>query len=352
MSAYYNEFDPNAAAWLRELIKQGYIAPGDVDERSIEDVAPDDLKSYTQCHFFAGIGIWSYALRRAGWEDTRPVWTGSEPCQPFSAAGKGLGFTDERYLRPAWHHLIEHGKPAGVPVFGEQVASADGLAWLDVISSDMEGTGHTIWAVDLCSAGFGAPHIRQRLFWVAYTAGKRWRQGDADNPRCREGSYQEGLEQRTWGSRIPSRVADDQRKGLEGHGRYGDGREESRRLDSESSRSITEESATGRLAFSDGGNASAERKQRGWEQRQQPQDGGCGEQSGGTGPTNGFWRDADWLLCRDGWWRPVEPGTFPLAHGHPCRMGLLRGFGNAINAEVAIPFIEEAKQLISGVMCA
>ena len=64
MSAYYNEFDPFAAAWLRNLIAQGLIAPGDVDERSIKDVSPDDLRGYTQCHFFAGIGGWSYAARQ------------------------------------------------------------------------------------------------------------------------------------------------------------------------------------------------------------------------------------------------------------------------------------------------
>jgi DNA (cytosine-5)-methyltransferase 1 len=27
MTAYYNEFDQKAAAWLRELIKRGLIAP-------------------------------------------------------------------------------------------------------------------------------------------------------------------------------------------------------------------------------------------------------------------------------------------------------------------------------------
>ncbi|MCU3322178.1 DNA cytosine methyltransferase, partial [Enterobacter hormaechei subsp. steigerwaltii] len=36
---------------------------------------------------------------------------------------------------------------------------------------------------------------------------------------------------------------------------------------------------------------------------------------------NGFWRDADWLLCRDGKWRPVEPGTFPLVDGAAARLG-------------------------------
>lgn len=72
--AYYNEIDPHAAEWLRALITAGAIAPGEVDERSIKDVKPDDLHGFTQCHFFAGIGVWSYALRNAGWPDDRRVW--------------------------------------------------------------------------------------------------------------------------------------------------------------------------------------------------------------------------------------------------------------------------------------
>ncbi|MEQ2025371.1 DNA cytosine methyltransferase [Xenorhabdus szentirmaii] len=167
MTAYYNEIDPYAAQWLRNLITAGHIAPGDVDERSIEDVRPDELRGYRQCHFFAGIGVWSYALRCAGWPDDKPVWTGSCPCQPFSSAGKGAGFTDERHLWPAFFHLIEQCRP-GV-VFGEQVASKDGLHWLDLVQTDLEGTGYTSAAVDLCAAGVGAPHIRQRLYWMGHT---------------------------------------------------------------------------------------------------------------------------------------------------------------------------------------
>lgn len=53
--AYYNEFNPFAAQWLRNLISAGLIAPGDVDERSIENVKPTDLVRYAQCHFFAGV---------------------------------------------------------------------------------------------------------------------------------------------------------------------------------------------------------------------------------------------------------------------------------------------------------
>ena len=128
MTAYYNEFDPKAAAWLRELIAQGHIAPGDVDERSIEDVTPNDLRGYTQCHFFAGIGGWAYALDLAGWPRDKPVWTGSCPCQPFSSAGKGSGFDDQRHLWPAWFHLINQCRPS--IIIGEQVASPSALRFM------------------------------------------------------------------------------------------------------------------------------------------------------------------------------------------------------------------------------
>lgn len=128
MTAYYNEIDPYAAEWLRNLIRDGLIAPGDVDERSIADVQPDDLKGYTQCHFFAGIGGWSLALRLAGWPDERTVWSGSCPCQPFSAAGQQRGTADERHLWPEFARLIAERRPP--VVFGEQVASKLGRGWL------------------------------------------------------------------------------------------------------------------------------------------------------------------------------------------------------------------------------
>src|SRR6266436_4432752 len=173
MSAYYNENDAFAAAWLRELIKAGAIAQGEVDERSIEDVLPSDLRGFTQHHFFAGIGGWSLALRLAGWPDDRRVATGSCPCQPFSQAGKRKGVADERHLWPAFNWLISQ---CGFPiVFGEQVASKDGKVWLAGVRSDLEALGYGVGAADLCAAGVSAPHIRQRLYWVA-DAGSQGRQ--------------------------------------------------------------------------------------------------------------------------------------------------------------------------------
>ena len=184
MTAYYNEIDPFCAEWLRNLIAAGLIAPGEVDERDIRDVVPTELAGYTQCHFFAGIGGWSAALRLAGWDDARPVWTGSCPCQSFSAAGARRGFADERHLWPAWHWLIAQSRPR--VVFGEQVESADGRRWLDLVSSDLEGIGYACGAVVLPAAGVGAPHLRHRIWFVA----------DADGGNACAEREQRGGEQR------------------------------------------------------------------------------------------------------------------------------------------------------------
>lgn len=153
MTAFYNEYEPKKSAWLRELIKKGVIAPGVVDERSIVDIRPEELTGYDQVHLCAGIGIWSYALRLAGWPDDKPVWTGSEPCQPHSAAGKMLGDADERYIRSAMHHAISHGKRPDVPYYFEQVANGDGLSWFDTLCADMEGANHTVRAFDFMLCG-------------------------------------------------------------------------------------------------------------------------------------------------------------------------------------------------------
>ncbi|HDX8937318.1 DNA cytosine methyltransferase [Klebsiella michiganensis] len=311
-AAYYNEIDPFAAQWLRNLIAGGHIAPGEVDERSIEDVTPDDLRGFTQCHFFAGIGVWSHSLRLAGWPDDRPVWTGSCPCQPFSAAGKGDGFADERHLWPHFFHLISERRPQHV--FGEQVASGNANTWFDLVQADLEGVGCAFGLVPFTSAGIGAPHIRERAYWVAESAGE---QCQKLLPGLAQGVGAEGSRSpaKSTGLRSIGSLDNTDKPGLERHFRN--------------------DSAAG------------------WK----------GQTRSATAPgihmraleVNGFWRDADWLLCRDGKWRPVEPGTFPLVDGAASRMGRvepgvarvassnrvgrLKGYGNAINAQVAAAFI-------------
>lgn len=174
MKAYYNENDSFPAQWLRNLIDAGHLPAGDVDERSIADLEPQDCMPIS--HFFAGIGGWPLALRLAGWPDDRPVWTGSCPCQPFSVAGKRGGTDDSRHLWPEWFRLIRECRPP--VIFGEQVASRGALAWLDIVQSQLESCGYAVGAISIPACGFGAPHIRQRLYFVADRYGSRcgtWR---------------------------------------------------------------------------------------------------------------------------------------------------------------------------------
>ena len=165
MVAYYNEIDKNAVNWLRQLISDGLIADGIVDDRSILEVQPADLKGFSQHHFFAGIGGWSLALRQAGWADTKPIWTASLPCQPFSVAGTQKGKNDDRHLLPHYLDLVKQCRPH--IQIGEQVPGAIKHRWLDDLYNEMERENYAVGAVILTAAGAGKAHIRQRLYWMS-----------------------------------------------------------------------------------------------------------------------------------------------------------------------------------------
>ena len=335
--AYYNEINPAKAHMLRGLIADGLIAPGDVDERSICDVQPQDLDGYTQLHFFAGVGLWSVGLRLAGWPDDRPVWTGSCPCQPFSSAGKRRGHADERHLWPAWFALIRERRP--LLVVGEQVSSAAALCWWDGVSADMEATGYASGAVDLCAAGIGAPHIRQRLFWVAYAGGrsqpnKQERTGKAASIVAASGSRTRGL-------------ANAERDG--GRGDEPGRGEEGRTPDRRPCGGLGDASGAGR----EGCGSELPRRSR----EQQPAE-----------PGGGPWSDSRWIVCRDGKARRIPAGAelairgladgdtagspgqlgpehenlFPLAPPETGRRHLLAAVGDGIVVPLAAAFITAA----------
>ena len=301
-AAYYNEIDKFAAAWLRNLIAAGHIAPGDVDERSIEDVRPDDLAGYSQCHFFAGVGVWSLALRRAGVPDDANVWTGSCPCQPFSAAGKGAGFADERHLWPHFHWLIEQCRPP--IVLGEQVASKDGLAWLDLVSADLEGSGYTSGAVDTCAAGFGAPHIRQRLYWLAHADGRNAR---AEREQRSGQQRQQPADGGVGGMADALPAGRSEWRPSTGEGQAA-GSGGTFRLAHPASNGCWEREHAGDVV------CAASQKSK-YESGIFPNGAFSRGSDDGAGPLHGFWRDADWLLCRDGRWRPVVATHVALVDG-------------------------------------
>lgn len=411
---YYNEFDPAAAAWLRELIARKLIPDGIVDERSITEIHAPDLQAFTQCHFFAGIGGWSLALQLAGVSPDTRLWTGSCPCQPFSSAGKGEGKEDERHLWPTFFKLIEACRPP--VVFGEQVASAlvvgkaggghreeDGPVWLDGVFADLESAGYTTGATVLGAHSVGAPHIRQRLYWVA-DASCQQPHGVGDTGRGRGESSDR---------RNPRRLADSLSPGLQGHAGHGDGGNEPGRLDA---------LATGPVAAGGDAGGMGDNPSRGLGiigDAPRPGSGGHADGSGGAScgvgdtdgqPTGrdtgsahaaeaehgarysdnhgsfdadagmGHWSDSVWLPCRDGKHRrvpaqsvlqPVADGLpdlvgsgwsdlleatpglaeaakgFPLASSDPFKLAtrgtvrpaLLKGAGNAIVPEVAATFI-------------
>ena len=306
MSAYYNEIDPYAAQWLRNLINAGHIAHGDVDERSISNVAPSDVAGYTQCHFFAGIGGWSLALRFAGCDDSRTVWTGSCPCQPFSIAGTGGGFTDERHLWPHWFHLIREIRPS--IVFGEQVEAAINHGWFDLVQDDMEGEIYSFAAVVIPAAGIGAPHIRHRIWFVAESKLQH-------EPSARHESQRFRNVTRCGQTSV---LADNNNQRLEGW--------------SSTQQCTDQQPSRSNSVVSELGIPNSTRSQ---PRKQTTTPTGHRYTVDPTG-----WVDCEWVFCRDGKWRPIEPGTFPLAHGISNRVGRLRSYGNAINPQTGAEVIK------------
>jgi len=306
MTAYYNEFKPEAAHMLRQLIRDGLIAAGDVDERSIEDVKPDDIKKYTQCHFFAGIGGWSVALRQAMWADERPVWTGSCPCQPFSSAGKQKGKNDERHLWPVWFRLIAECRPA--IIFGEQVAAAIAHGWWDDVANDLENEGYACGAAVLPACSVGKPHKRDRLWFVANATQSRT---SNDYGRLRQGGA--GID---GGENPKTSYVGDTRQQCEGNESVGFGGER------QHSATAGVGAETGHR-FADAGIMGDTRLQR---------HGYAGE------------ADIQWLICPDGKTRPVKRGISLLAHGVQHRTPILHAFGNAIVPQVAAEFIKATER--------
>jgi DNA (cytosine-5)-methyltransferase 1 len=283
---YYNDNDKKCCAWMKELIRDGLIPDGEVSDKDVRDIRPEELEGYEQVHLFAGIGGWPLALQWAGWHG--PVWTGSCPCQPFSVAGKGKGTADERHLWPSFRWLLSECKPP--VVFGEQVASKAGRAWLAGVQADLEALGYATGAADLCAASVNAPHIRARLWWC----------GVADS-----------------------------------HDAGSQGRERGELCECAGQCTAGQSSASG-------GGVAQDTTRIGWRGRR---DGDTPRHEGplqaqGLG-AHGDWHNTILHPCRDGKARriPAEPSLFPLAHGIPGRVGLLRGAGNAIVPQVAAEFV-------------
>lgn len=363
---YYNDNDPHAVAWLKALMAEGLISAGDIDDRPIQEVRVEDLRGYTRIHLFAGIGGWERALNLAGWGDS-PILTASLPCQPFSAAGKQKSIRDDRHLWPIVRELIEGLNPPFV--IGEQVASAEVVGtqqetaflesvqsgdyaranklakrlaqsksfhywprWVDGIQADLEKAGYAFRFVVLGAHSLGAPHIRQRLWWMADTESQHDGAGEsrpAGRGKLTDSSACSGLADHHGERCNGESVCLQPRKARQDDPEITGRSDDSRLADTSSNGSATRVSG----------------QETGHERDSEEPDHGCDRFH--------FWADSIWWPCRDGkyrrvparWVEPagkweIESSLFPLDDGLPGRVGLLRGAGNAVVPQVAAAFIK------------
>ena len=165
------------------------------------------------------------------------------------------------------------------------------------LRANLEGLGSPLYkltwkrtaAADLCAAGIGAPHIRQRLYWVgvANSAGSLTGREAPETSRYRSATESAGSISgipNTAGVRCAREtIKEDQRE---------------------------------------------RRKTIGF-----------------TGYSR--WDYVVFVPCADGKARPIKPGIKPLVDGLPGRVGLLRGYGNAIVPQVAAVFIESVMDCLA-----
>jgi len=190
--------------------------------------------------------------------------------------------------------------------FGEVLASKPGRAWLASVQADLEALGYAVVAADLCAAGVGAPHIRQRLYWGAVRVGD----GNVTGLE-RRGVLPERADQ------LPAGAA----SMADGRGLADTGSERRQQI-------------AGSAPANEAAHGGA-----GWDR---------GEQNShhvvASDGKDGAWSSVHYLPCADGKTRPIEPGLEPLAHGVSGRVELLRGYGNAIVPQVAAAFLTSLRE--------
>jgi len=316
---YYNEHDPNAAEWIRQLIKLDLIPQGEVDERSIVDVDADSIKHFQQWHFFSGIAVWAYALRQAGWDDDREIMSGSCPCQSFSAAGSQRGFDDDRHLWPHMFRIVQELRPR--TIIGEQVSSKLGYQWWDIVAGDLESEDYAATALDLPGGCVGAYHRRYRFFWAGV--------GAVGFSSCEQRQF-ESIEQ-------PSRILEEM--DAEGESRIGSGPSVASlsSVDNPASDRLPRIGAIGTIEerwqpqpkstreLSNGSQRRCDPAPLGHSNGEQPEIDLTGVSTDGDRQVRGnsttesrsrstaIWDNTHWLQCSDGKYRAADRDIYPLA---------------------------------------
>ena len=138
------------------------------------------------------------------WQGKIDVLTGGFPCQPFSVAGKRKGTEDNRYLWPEFKRAIREIRPPWV--VGENVAGILSMVQpskkadmesmpatehedkqefvIETICKDLEAEGYTVQPIVIPACAVGAPHRRDRVWFIAcnnsFRLRKKKREGKSD----------------------------------------------------------------------------------------------------------------------------------------------------------------------------
>jgi len=109
------------------------------------------------------------------------ILTGGFPCQPYSSAGKRLGKEDERHLWPHMLRVISEIKPTYV--VGENVRGLtnwNGGVVFEEVCTDLESQGYEVQPILLPACAVGAPHRRDRVWFIAYSDSNSRRSADSN----------------------------------------------------------------------------------------------------------------------------------------------------------------------------
>lgn len=134
-----------------------------------------DIRTLTAEDFYARTGM-----------RTVDIISGGFPCQPFSVAGKQKGKGDDRYLWPEMLRVVRELTPRWV--VGENVPGIMHIA-ADDVCKDLEREGYGVGIFNFEASAVGAPHRRERVFFVARAYG---------NGSKSRGAEPEGQQWKTW----------------------------------------------------------------------------------------------------------------------------------------------------------
>lgn len=157
-----------AAEWAG-FTTVGQVEMADYPTRVLEKHWPDvprwrDIKTLTKDDFYERTGLHTVDLISGGF-----------PCQPFSVAGNQKGKDDDRYLWSEMLRVVSELRPTWV--LGENVPGILRIAGREVCES-LEREGYAVTVFDFEVAAVGAPHRRERIFFVAHSgSGGLYEQG-------------------------------------------------------------------------------------------------------------------------------------------------------------------------------